>query len=365
MFSFSLVVIILSFWQLLVVILNFITQPILKNSSKNHSNKVSILIPARNEEKNILNLLESIKKQQYENLEVIVLDDNSEDHTYSLVKNFANENEQFKIIRGEQLANGWLGKNWACQQLAKEAKGEYLLFLDADTTIEANLINSTLAYMNKKNLKLLSLFPDQITESLGEKIVVPFINYVLVTLLPLIFVRFPYFSSLSAANGQFMLFEAKNYQENSWHEKVKNNVAEDVTIVRKMKKSKYKIAVLLANGFIKCRMYNNLAECILGFEKNILLIFGNSTLFLTLYIILSLFNIIFATSIQEFAILLGIVLLARVFSSKLSKQSILYNLILYPLQIILVTWIALRAIYKKLSKNEVSWKGRKILVEKI
>ncbi|MEK7433602.1 MAG: glycosyltransferase family 2 protein [Cyanobacteriota bacterium] len=350
--------------QTFIAIVNFLTKPILKKTKSINDLLVSILIPARNEEKNILTLLNSIKNQDYQNIEVIVLDDNSTDNTFNLVNNFCETYNKFHIIQGQELPKNWLGKNWACYQLSLKAKGDFIIFLDSDTVIFPDLINSTLNYAKEKKLSLLSIFPDQITITNSEKIIVPFINYVLLTLLPLQLVRFPYFSSISAANGQFMMFEKENYKKNNWHELVKNNIAEDVTIVRKMKTNKDKVAVLLSNGLIKCRMYNNLDECIKGFEKNILLIFGNSIIFLVFYLIFCLFNIFLFSSKNYFIISLISILISKMLVSILSNQNVLMNILFYPLQIFFVTIIALKAIYKKITKKEVSWKERNIILEK-
>ncbi|MFN8670557.1 MAG: glycosyltransferase family 2 protein [Candidatus Sericytochromatia bacterium] len=362
--TFQNLIILTTFWQTFVSFINFISKPILPKEQKKIDELVSILIPARNEEKNIINLLDSIKNQNYENIEVIILDDHSEDNTFDLVQNFCNLNQNFKVIKGETLPPNWLGKNWACHQLALESTGKYLVFLDADTTIYNNLIINSVSYMKDKKLKLLSLFPEQITVTYGEKIVVNFINYVLLTLLPLHLVKIPFFSSISAANGQFMLFERSNYQENLWHKRVRKNIAEDVEIARIMKKNKYKIAVLLGNSFIKCRMYNNIEECIKGFEKNILLIFGNSIIFLILYILLGLLNIFLVNNANNLIIILIFILLSKIFTSITSNQNIILNIILYPFQIIMIIFISLKAVYKKITKNNVSWKNREILLEK-
>lgn len=363
MFTFSNLVVLLAFWQMFIAFINFITNPVLKKTTTLVNDKVSILIPARNEEKNILTLLNSIKNQNYENFEVIVLDDHSEDQTHALVSDFCNQDPRFSITEGKNLPPNWLGKNWACHQLAQKATGSYLLFLDADTEIGKELVNSSVTYMKNKKLKLLSLFPDQTTITLGEKIIVPFINHVLLSLLVIHFVKIPYFSSLSAANGQFMLFEAENYKTNLWHDQVKENVAEDVTIVRKMKKQRYKVSALLANGLIKCRMYKSLSECISGFEKNLLLIFGNSILFLLLYLTFGVLNVFLVSDKNHFFIVLFIALLSKLFTSLLSNQNIFINLILYPLQIFFFTFIAIKAIYKKLTKKDIIWKGRKLILE--
>src|SRR6476659_9115658 len=168
-----------------VTLFNFISNPKLTRSPKTFNDLVSILIPARNEAENILNLLKSIKAQDYQNIEVIILDDQSEDNTFSICDDFSKVDSRFSVIKGEDLKKGWLGKNFACHQLAKEAKGKYLLFLDADEEVKYGLINSSIYRMQIGKLSLLSLFTNQITITVGEQTIIPLMHYLLLNLLPL------------------------------------------------------------------------------------------------------------------------------------------------------------------------------------
>ena len=131
-----------------VTLFNFISNPKLPHTKRAYMQPVSILIPARNEEDNILTLLQSIYQQDYQNYEVIILDDSSEDNTYKICADFAEKHHQFRVIKGEKLPYDWLGKNYACHQLAKEAKGDYFLFLDADEQVYNGLINSAIQRMH-------------------------------------------------------------------------------------------------------------------------------------------------------------------------------------------------------------------------
>jgi len=125
-----------------VTVFNFISNPKLTRVNRRYDDLVSILIPARNEQDNILNLLESILLQDYWNYEVIVYDDDSSDDTYELCSAFAAAHPGFEVIKGAELPAGWMGKNYACHQLSKKARGRYFLFLDADDTVNNGLINS-------------------------------------------------------------------------------------------------------------------------------------------------------------------------------------------------------------------------------
>src|SRR5690606_21069572 len=138
-----------------VTLFNFVSNPKLTASARVYNHKVSVLIPARNEADNIISLLQSLKEQDYQNIEVIILDDNSEDNTYALCEEFCESDARFRTIRGNKLEKKWLGKNYACHQLAKEASGHYLIFIDADEIVMDGLINNTIHRMELNKLHLL------------------------------------------------------------------------------------------------------------------------------------------------------------------------------------------------------------------
>ena len=133
-----------------VTLFNFLSNPKLTNSFRQYDDFVSILIPARNEEADIQQLLHSISIQNYQNYEVIILDDNSTDRTSQVCQDFCDQHKRFKLLPGAPLPKGWLGKNFACFQLAKAAHGKYLIFLDADETISDGLINNSIHRMKLK-----------------------------------------------------------------------------------------------------------------------------------------------------------------------------------------------------------------------
>lgn len=345
-----------------VTLFNFISNPKLTRSPRIYNDLVSILIPARNESEDILPLLISIKNQDYYNIEVIVLDDNSDDDTYQIADNFCDTDNRFKIIRGEPLLSGWLGKNYACHQLAKQAKGNFLMFLDADEIVKDGLINNSLYRMQIGELSLLSLFTNQITQTFGEKAVVPLMHFLLLNLLPLRLVKLSNIPSLSAASGQFMLFNAPDYHQNQWHKQVKSKVVEDIEIMKLIKQKKLNGEALLANGYIYCRMYKSYKESIEGFSKNLLSGFGNSILGLLIYLFLVFLGpvfIFFYLNFQLFYFAITLIIFSRLMISYLSGQNVIINTIFHILQMISLLVIATLSIKKSLNKT-LNWKGRTI-----
>lgn len=348
--------------QLLVALINLIFSQNFNAQVDESVGLVSVLIPARNEEHNILNLLVDLQKQTYKHLEIIVFDDQSTDQTAELVSEIAKFDARVRLVKSNTLPEGWLGKNWACHSLGKEAEGDFLLFIDADVRLDENAVAGSLGYLQRTKSKLLSVFPKQLLLSFGEKSVVPIMNYILLTLLPLILVRYGRFTSLSAANGQFMLFEAKKYKEMMPHEKMKAEKVEDIKISRLYKSEKLNVACVADNKDITCRMYQNYSESVHGFSKNLIMFFGNSYLVAVLFWLITTLGfvpVLLTLPFFYFLVLTAMVILTRIIVSIISHQSIINNLMYLIIQQIIIGVIIVTSfLLKKNAKME--WKGRKI-----
>ncbi|MFD2864642.1 glycosyltransferase [Mucilaginibacter antarcticus] len=348
--------------RFVVTLFNFISDPKLRRVSKHYLDLVSILIPARNEEKNILRLLQSIRDQDYQNYEVIILDDDSVDKTYQLCSAFANEQSNFRVIKGDNLPRNWLGKNYACHQLAAQAKGNFLLFVDADEEMHPGLINSAVHRMYANKLSLLSLFANQQMNTLSEMMVVPLMHYILLNLLPLRLVYLVKNYTVAAASGQFMLFDADSYRKHQWHQQVKHKIVEDVEIMRLVKSAGNKGEALLANGMISCRMYSSYREAVDGFSKNFLAAFNYNIIWFLIYIVFIIGGPMIILMTLNFAFvffMVGLIVLTRVMISLAAGQNAWYNIILHPAQMFSLALVAFLAIQRHLTKT-ITWKGRKI-----
>lgn len=348
--------------RFVVTLFNFISDPKLRRVTRHYQDKVSILVPVRNEADNILTLLESITQQDYPNYEVIILDDDSTDDTYTICLGFVAQYPKFKILKGKKLPAGWLGKNYACHQLAAAATGDYLLFLDADEQVRLGLINSAVHRMKVNRLGLLSLFTNQTMLSFGEQVIVPLMHYILLNLLPLRLVFLTKNKSVAAASGQFMLFDAESYRENLWHQQVKENVVEDVEIMRLVKASGFNGESLLANGMINCRMYRSYHDAVNGFSKNFLAAFNYSIPGFVIYMLLLIAGPVMVLAFANFALkglMVSLIILTRIMISFSAGQNALRNVLLHPLQMLGMLHVAVLSIKKHLTKTTV-WKGRKI-----
>ena len=347
--------------QLVNVLLNFIFSQKIKKQTASNDELISVLIPARNEEANIGALLQSLCEMKNARLEILVCDDESTDRTSAIVSEFSKKNPAIKLLKSAGLPAGWLGKNHACYQLAQHAAGAYYLFIDADVKLQGTVITDTVSYLKKYRLGLLSIFPTQIMKTFGEKITVPVMNYILLTLLPLIFVRISPFSSHSAANGQFMLFDAGVYKKFEPHQHFKSSSVEDISISRFFKKNKTKIACITGEKRVECRMYTSYEAAINGFSKNIFMFFGNNPVLAFVFWTLSTLGFVpvIIWKWQFFPVYILAVLLIQLIYSAAGRQNPLTNIAFFPLQLGFLLQVMVKSLSLKKQKQS-TWKGRNI-----
>lgn len=324
---------------------------------------VSVLIPARNEEGTISRCINSILSQDYPNYTITVCDDNSTDNTAHEVLAFTRAHNHVFLITGKQLPSGWTGKNWACYQLSQQATAPLLLFVDADCFLAPDAISSAVALAQRNNLGLLSVFPTQMMVRFGERLVVPLMEWMLLSFLPLPLVFRSSWLSFTAANGQFMLFNREAYDTIGGHQTVKQHIVEDMALAKAIKKSGYRLMTALGNNAINCRMYSGYTSAINGFLKNFYPGFNMPPyVFIALLVLwLCLFLMPFFLQFFEpaFAFISIIVICQRFMLSLCSKQNPMINCILHPLQMIIMAKIGYSSVINS-RRSTLNWKGRKL-----
>lgn len=352
----------------IISIYNLLTAPRITQLKHKLKDKplISILIPARNEEKNIGFCISDICKQTYQNYELIVLDDESEDKTAIIAENEISgfrASNRIELISGKPIPPGWVGKNWACHQLSVEAKGQYLLFIDADVRLKPYVIESALYSIHKYKLKLITCFSTQIIASFGEWLIVPLMNFLLLTFLPLKKVYSSEKKSFIAANGQFLLIQRSVYDEIGGHRAVASKVVEDMEIAREVKKRGLRMMTFLGENSISCRMYSGFKEAFVGFTKNFFPGFNTSPLIFILFLFLLLLTFFLPFLLlvmnSKFGWVVIIILLGRLTTSLSSKQSFLINCFIHPVQILIMISIGINSVYRT-TKKKLRWKERYI-----
>ena len=228
---------------------------------------ISVLIPARDEESNIESCLKSLQKQDYPNLEILVLDDNSTDSTASLVQRIAATDDRIQLIRGKPLPKGWAGKPFACYQLARKAKGSWLLFVDADTTHASHMLRSVLSLALERRCSLLSGFPRQLATSLPQKVAIPVLYFIILSWLPLWWLQHCKKAKPSLAIGQFLLFPSEEYWRIGGHTAVRSRILEDVWLGVEVHRHGGRHVAVDLSSVVSCHMYHGLGAMWEGFVK--------------------------------------------------------------------------------------------------
>lgn len=352
---------------LVIAWINFCSALTLGDSIPSAKNEplVSVLVPARNEERSIAACLDSLVRQSYANLEIIVYDDCSEDRTAEIVNGYAARCPHIHYRNGTTPPAGWVGKNWACHNLSGYAGGEYLVFLDADVECKPQAIEQALHMVQYDSAHLLSCFPTQRMGSFGERCIVPLMNWFLLAFLPLRMARRSHRPALAAANGQFMFFEKKAYEAIGGHRKVYDRVVEDMELARLIKRHGYRCVTVLGGELIFCRMYEGFSGALKGFSKNFFAGFNTTipryALFLIGIILFFIFPLCTVWFEPWYMIAVVCVVLSRALVSHASHQSIPGNVILHPIQMVFFVLVGIYAVCSAM-KGSIMWKGRDVAV---
>jgi len=230
---------------------------------------VTVLIPARNEEENIGQVLSSLRKQTYVNYEVIVLNDRSEDGTAAIVSQFLDTDLSIQLIEGLPTPSGWLGKHWACHQLSSKAKGDFWLFMDADTVLAQDTIRSAIDEAILEKSDLLTVIPSRSANNFIERALYGFIDWAIFAWIPLQIAHWSKNSYLSASYGQFMLFRKKSYLAVGGHEKIKDVAVDDFELGRSIKKGGFNWTLKDGTHMVKALPYSGLLESIKGVSRSL------------------------------------------------------------------------------------------------
>jgi len=229
---------------------------------------VSVLVPARNEERNIGRCVRSLLDQDYPRLEVLVLDDDSNDGTAAIVEELAQRDSRLRLLRGQPLPPDWHGKAYACYQLARAARGEWLLFTDADTEHTPRCVSATLQMAQQEKADLLSLFPELIAGSWGEQLMLPIIPFALLAGLPLPFVHHRSLPRAAIALGPFMLFSRRGYWHCEGHVAVRTNIVDDLGLALQVKAVGGRLILADGTDLVRARMYRGFRELWQGLSKS-------------------------------------------------------------------------------------------------
>jgi len=334
---------------------------------------VSILIPARNEEKKIANCIRSLTNQTYSKIEILVLNDHSTDKTSQVVNQLARKDKRIKCLSGKSLPKEWTGKTFAMQQLSLAAKGEWLLFCDADTTHSKNSVETVLNEALANKLDGLSLFPHQKTETFGEKLIIPLMFFVLTSYLPLREVRSNPKPAFSAGCGQFFFIRKKAFTEIGGMEKIKETLHDGSKLPYLLKSKGKSFNVYDGQQLVSCRMYTSFQSLWEGISRSLftgiqssLLLFVNVAWHLILFVMPVLFIVIGLITGKPFVswILfpaLQLIVAADIRYLQNARMSLpRWPVFLTPISIALLCALQIHSFLRHKVLRTVEWKGRQI-----
>ncbi|MDR2478211.1 MAG: glycosyltransferase [Treponema sp.] len=330
---------------------------------------ISVLVPARNEERNIERCINSLRNQLYKNYEILVLNDNSTDHTLDILNRIGEQDSRVKVFNGKPLPEDWYGKPFALHQLAQQAKGEILVFTDADTIHNPTSIAWAVTNLHGMKADLVSGYVGQIFLSFGEIVTVPLMFFLTGFVIPLFLNRFTKVHWFSAAIGQFIAVKSEVFNAIGGCEAFKKKTSEDVYMCRYIRSKGYTTRFLNITEHVRCRMYKGYRSAVEGIGKNVFDFLGKNTLLLFLIAVAVFFFLFF-----PFPLLIGAIVCRSPWLMHILYVNILYTLtwlfmflgqrlnwwygLLWPLMFLNLLYMASWSWFRTVTGRGFLWKDR-------
>jgi len=334
--------------------------------------RVSIIVPARNEERNIGRCAQGLTRQTYANLEIIFVDDESSDATPDILSEFSQADPRIRVIRTQERPGDWNGKQWACQTGAEEADGDWLCFMDADTYAEPDLIDRSLAFALDKQVGMLSLQPWYEMVGLWERIVMPAALVHLFLVYPPNWVNDPERKTV-IANGQFILMPRTVYDAVDGHRGVRSRLMDDFSLAENVQAGGYRVFIADGSDIMRVRMYRNLKEMWLGGRKAAVQLTGGwlaSLLGLMGHLLLNilpwiLFVWAMITGHRVATVTMGAVVGIEILFTAVTRvwgfRAPPWSAVTYPLGGLLILIMGLESMLSVASGQEIRWKDRPVM----
>jgi len=324
---------------------------------------VSIVVPARDEERAIERSVRALLAQTYESLEVIVVNDRSTDGTGAILA--AIGDPRLVVVDGEEPPSGWLGKPWALSQGSRRAKGELLLFIDADIHYAPETVALAVAQQQRSGASLTALLPYFELRGFWENVAMPQLAVVAFAFLPLWLTNRTTIPVIAIGGGPGNLVVRAHYEAAGGHTALRDEVVDDVGLARLLRRAGRRTEAVFADDLISLRMYHGLREVVDGFTKNAFAAMGRSYPVALASIALMLaghllpYVLLFVPSVRMLALAIVVTItLVRVILFTALRFRLDNALFLHPLMVLVWTWIFLRSIWLTGIRNELRWRGR-------
>lgn len=229
---------------------------------------VSILIPARNEEGAIRGAVEAALASRHINLEVIVLDDHSEDRTAEIVEELQKKDVRIRLEQAPALPQGWCGKQFACSTLSSLASYDILCFIDSDVRLQPDGIARMVQFLHRSGADLVSGFPRQEMRTFFERLLLPMMHFLLLGFLPIDSMRKYFAPSLGAGCGQIFVATFSGYRKAGGHAAIRSSRHDGIALPKAFRRARLKTDLCDATSVAVCRMYRNASEVFGGLLKN-------------------------------------------------------------------------------------------------
>ncbi|OGC82065.1 MAG: hypothetical protein A2V81_02840 [Candidatus Abawacabacteria bacterium RBG_16_42_10] len=331
---------------------------------------VTIMIPARNEEKVIEKCLRSLIAQDYPELEVIVYNDQSTDQTGHIADKIAKEDKRIHVIHGTHLPEGWVGKNHGCHQMSQKAQGNWMLFGDSDIVLAPDAISRSLATADEHGLEFLSFFPRFDNYSFWERAILPLFYFYLFAYLPMSKIMTSKNPDIVAANGSFILIKQSLYCQIGGHEAVKDKILEDVLMGRHIKGLGHKTGYGDGSELYSVHMYDTYYAIWEGFSKNAFSFFKWNYISATTYVIFAFLFLVVPFLLIPLGLLINqpLLSLAGLASSSMYlfmsailnyrlEQGIV-SVFMFPLAMFLSLAVIVNSMFRVATGKGLTWKGR-------
>jgi chlorobactene glucosyltransferase len=353
---------VLAFWvfALATTLLSLATVPRLRTRMPRRFPRVSVIVPARDEERTIERTVRALLAQTYPDLELIVVNDRSVDRTGEILAQFG----EVIVVHGEEPPPGWLGKPWALHQGSARATGEWLLFVDADVIYHPDAIAAAVAHLEtREQTALLSLLPDIEMRGFWEHAVMPNLAVFAYTFLPLWAVNHTRLRMLAVGGGPGNLVRRADYEAAGGHESLKDAVVDDVGLARLLRRSGRRTEVVRAEKYVSVRMYHGLREIVGGFTKNAFAVFGYNYFVALLFLVMAVGLHLLPYALAATGHTLALLVVAAIALTRLALfLSIGYRidnaLFGHPFMIGTWLWILARSIWFTGIRRQVHWRGR-------